>query len=153
MCEVSNEILNLNKIEDYYCKIFYKYPDNNKIIFVFNGSLLRKEDNCNLFVKYVQKVLDYYYTRKKQKVTIIANLKNMNKNAINIDFIIKFVKLMKKKYDGLVIMDYFYIINCPKTIKSIYQFIKPFLHIETREKIKLIKESKSQSIEYYISLP
>ena len=62
----------------------------------------------------------------------------------------KFVKLMKNRYDGVIIMDQFYVINCPKFIKSIYQFIKPFLHSDTRNKIKLIRENKTLSLENYI---
>ena len=150
MKDNTKETLNLSKLEDYYKKIFFKYSKSDKLIFIFNGELLRKDDNCPLFVKYMTKVIDYYYNRKKEKIKIVANLKNIDKKTINIDFIIKFVKLMKNKYDGVIIMDEFYVINCPKFIKSIYQFIKPFLHSDTRSKIKLIRENKTLSLENYV---
>ena len=150
MMDNTKENLNLSEIENYYKKIFFKYPCSDKLILIFNGELLRKEDNCPLFVKYMTKVIDYYYNKNKKNLKIIADLKNINKKTINIDFIIKFVKLMKNRYDGVIIMDQFYVINCPKFIKSIYQFIKPFLHSDTRNKIKLIKENKTLSLENYI---
>jgi len=150
MADISESLLNLNKIETYYQAIFYKFPNKNKTIFVFNGKLLRKEDYCPLFVKYITKVIDYYYSKNPTKVTIVADFKDINKRAINIDFIIKFVKAIKSKYDGIIIMNKFYIINCPKSVKSIYGFIKPFLHSDTRDKMKLLRPEKSLSIENYL---
>ena len=58
--------------------------ETDDLILIFNGGLLRKEDNCTLFVKYMTKVIDYYYDKSKTKLKIIADFKNIDKKTINI---------------------------------------------------------------------
>lgn len=141
------DITNLDEIETHYGEIFSKI-NSDKLIYVFQGSIFKKEDNCNLFLKYLMKVLEYYYEPEK-KMTIIMNLENINNNALNIDFIIKFVKKFKKRYENKMILRKFYILHCPSSFKGIYNFIKPFLHPETNDKISLISTKKSREVEYY----
>ena len=141
------DITNLDEIETHYGEVFSKI-DSDKLIYVFQGYIFKKEDNCNLFLKYLMKVIEYYYEPEKQ-MTIIMNLENMNKKALNIDFILKFVKKFKKKYENKMILRKFYILHCPSSFKNVYNFIKPFLHPETNEKISLISEKKSREVEYY----
>jgi len=141
------DITNLDEIETHYEEVFSKI-DSDKLIYVFQGSIFEKEDNCNLFLKYLMKVIEYYYEPEKQ-ITIIMNLENMNKKALNIDFIMKFVKKFKKRYENKMILRKFYILHCPSSYKHIYNFVKPFLHPETNDKIFLISEKKSREVEYY----
>ena len=63
----------------------------------------------------------------------------MNKQTLNIDFIIEFVTLFKKKYENKLLLRQFYIIHCPAYIKNIYSFVKGMVHKDTRSKIKLVK--------------
>jgi hypothetical protein len=144
---IQMNIKNLDEIETHYEEVFSKV-DLDKLVYVFQGSIFKKEDNCNLFLKYLMKVIEYYY-EPDEKITIIMNLENMNKKALNIDFILKFVKKFKKKYENKVILRKFYILHCPSSFKGIYNFVKPFLHPETNEKISLISEKKSREVEYY----
>ncbi len=139
-------ITNLDEIETHYENIFSKI-ESNEIIYVFQGHLFKKEDNCNLFLKYTMKVVEYYFDPKKP-LTVILNLENMDKKAINIDFILKFVKKFKK-YENKMILRKFYILHCPSFFKNIYNFVKPFLHPDTVEKISLISKKKSKEVEYY----
>jgi hypothetical protein len=140
-------IINLDEIETHYGEIFSKI-NSDKLIYIFQGSIFKKEDNCNLFLKYLMRVIEYYYDTEKQ-MTIIMNLEDMDKKALNIDFIMKFVKKFKKKYENKMILRKFYILHCPSSFKNIYNFIKPFLHPETNAKISLISKTKSKEVEYY----
>jgi hypothetical protein len=94
------------------------------------------------------KVIEYYFDPHKQ-LTIIMNLKDVDTKALNIDFILKFVKKFKKKYENKMILRKFYILHCPSSFKNIYTFIKPFLHPDTVGKISLISKKKSKEVEYY----
>ena len=140
------ELTNLDEIEEHYSNVFYKV-DSESTIYVFKGSSFQKTDNCNLFIKYIIKVVEYY--QNTDSITIILDLKDLIKNALNIDFIIKFVKKFKKIYENVLVLRKFYIINCHPSLKRIYLFIKPFLHPDTVKKISVIKEGKSFNIEYY----
>jgi hypothetical protein len=140
-------ITNLDEIEAHYGEIFTKIV-SDELIYIFNGRVFKKEDNCNLFLKYVMKVIEYYLYSDK-KLTIILNLEDIDKKALNIDFILKFVRKFKKKYTNNMILRKLYIIHCPSTFKKIYTFIKPFLHQDTIEKISLVSKTKSQDVEYY----
>lgn len=140
-------IANLDEIENHYGEIFSKV-DSESLIYVFNGHIFKKEDNCNLFLKYLMKVIEYYFEPNKN-LTVIMNLENINKDALNIDFIMKFVKKFKKKYENKMILRKFYILHCPSTFKGIYNFIRPFLHPDTVDKISLISKKKSKEVEYY----
>ena len=140
-------ITNLDEIETHYGEVFSKI-DSDKLIYIFQGSIFKKEDNCNLFLKYLMKVIEYYYEPDKN-MTIIMNLENMEKNALNIDFLIKFVKKFKKNYENKLFLRKIYILHCPSSFKNVYNFIKPFLHPETNEKISLISKKKSRKVEYY----
>ena len=141
------DITNLDEIENHYSNIFSKI-DLDEHVYVFKGNLFKKEDNCNLFLKYLMKVIDYYFDPDK-KLTIILNLENINKKVLNIDFIMKFVKKFKKKYENKMILENFYVLHCPNSFKNIYNFIKPFLHPDTVNKISLISTKKTKDIEYY----
>ena len=140
-------ITNLDEIETHYGEIFSKI-DSDELIYVFQGHLFKKEDNCNLFLKYLMKVIEYYFDPEK-KLTIIMDLKDIDNKALNIDFILKFVKKFKKKYENKMILRQFYILHCPSYFKNIYNFIKPFLHPDTVKKISLISKKKSREVEYY----
>jgi hypothetical protein len=94
------------------------------------------------------KVIEYYFEPNKT-LTVIMNLENINKDALNIDFIMKFVKKFKKKYENKMILRKFYILHCPSTFKGIYNFIRPFLHPDTIGKISLVSKKKSKEVEYY----
>ena len=94
------------------------------------------------------RMIEYYHEANKE-ITIILNMADVNKSSINIDFLFKFINKFKKHYEHKIIMRKFYIINCPSSLKKVYLFIKPFLHIDTQNKIQLIKEDKTQSIESY----
>ena len=141
------DTLNLDEIETHYGEIFKKI-DSDELIYVFQGSIFKKDDNCNLFLKYLIKVIEYYHNPDKQ-ITIILNLENIDKKALNIDFILKFVKTFKKKYENRIILRKFYAIYCPTSFKNIYNFIRPFLHPDTIEKISLVSKKKTKNIEYY----
>ena len=140
-------ITNLDEIETHYEDVFSKI-ESRELIYVFQGNLFKKEDNCNLFLKYVMKVIEYYFDPNKL-LTIILNLENMNNKTLNIDFILKFVKKFKKKYENKMILRKFYVLHCPSSFKNIYNFIKPFLHSDTDDKISLISKKKSKEVEYY----
>tara|TARA_B100001094_G_C17904816_1_gene658252 strand:+ start:33 stop:512 length:480 start_codon:yes stop_codon:yes gene_type:complete len=144
--DMNIDLANLDEIEEHYGTIFYKVA-HESIIYVFNGSFFRKEDNCNLFIKYIIKVVEYY--NNGNELTIILDLKHVLKNTLNIDFILKFVKQIKKTYDNFTLLRKFYIINCQPSFKRIYLFIKPFLHSNTINKISVIKEEKTLNIEHY----
>ena len=94
------------------------------------------------------KVMDFY-VNANQYITIILDLNGTNQSQINIDFIIKFIQQFKKKYENKVFMRKFYVINCPKFIRGIYNLLKGFLHQDTKNKIELIKEKHSLPIEEY----
>jgi hypothetical protein len=141
------DITNLDEIETHYGDIFTKI-DTDELIYVFHGHIFKKEDNCNLFLKYLMNVIEYYFNPDKQ-LTIILNLENIDRKALNIDFILKFVKKFKKKYENKMILRKFYVLHCPSSFKSIYAFIKPFLHHDTIQKISLISKKKSREVEYY----
>ena len=140
-------ITNLDEIESHYSDIFTKV-DTDALIYTFDGSIFRKEDNCNLFLKYLMNVIEYYYDPNKE-LTIIMNLENINAKALNIDFILKFVKKFKKKYENRIKLRKFYILHCPSSLKNIFNFIRPFLHPDTINKINLISKKKSREVEYY----
>ena len=140
-------VTNLDEIENHYGEVFSKVNSEN-LIYVFKGNIFKKEDNCNLFLKYLIKVLEYYFEPDKT-LTIIMDLNNINKEALNIDFIMKFIKIFKKKYENKMILRKFYILHCPSTFKGIYNFIKPFLHPDTIKKVSLISKKKSKEVEYY----
>ena len=140
-------ITNLDEIETHYGEIFKKI-DSEEVIYVFYGTIFRKEDNCNLFLKYLINVIEYYYDSSKE-ITIILNLEDIDKKALNIDFILKFVKKFKKKYENKLILRKFYILHCPSSFRSIYNFIRPFLHKDTVGKVELISKKKSKEVEYY----
>ena len=146
----SNSLMNINnldEIESHYSEIFTKV-DVDEIIYIFNGSIFKKTDNCNLFLKYLMNVIEYYYDSNKE-ITIIMNLENINTKALNIDFILKFVKKFKKKYENNMKLRKFYILHCPSSLKGIFKFIRPFLHPDTINKINLISKKKSKNIQYY----
>jgi len=140
-------ITNLDEIETHYGEIFSKI-DSDELIYVFQGNIFKKEDNCNLFLKYLMKVIEYYFDPEK-KLTIIMDLKDIDNKALNIDFILKFVKKFKKKYENKMMLRHFYILHCPSYFKNIYNFIKPFLHPDTVQKISLISKKKSREVKYY----
>ena len=140
-------ITNLDEIENHYGEIFSKI-DSESFIYVFKGHIFKKEDNCNLFLKYLMKVIEYYFEPNKT-LTIIMDLENIHKDALNIDFIMRFVRKFKKKYENKMILRKFYILHCPSAFKGIYNFIKPFLHKDTIRKISLISKKKSKEVEYY----
>ena len=147
---VSNNLMNVNnldEIESHYNDIFTKV-NAEEIIYIFNGSLFKKEDNCNLFLKYLMNVIEYYYDSNKE-LTVIMNLENINTKALNIDFILKFVKKFKNKYENKIKLRKFYILHCPSSLKNIFAFIKPFLHTETLNKINLISKKKSKDVQFY----
>tara|TARA_A100001015_G_scaffold284281_1_gene350539 strand:- start:82 stop:585 length:504 start_codon:yes stop_codon:yes gene_type:complete len=147
---ISNNLMNINnldEIESHYSEIFTKV-NVEETIYIFNGSMFKKEDNCNLFLKYLMNVVEYYYDVNKE-ITIIMDLENINTKALNIDFILKFVKKFKKKYENNMKLRKFYILHCPSSLKNIFKFIKPFLHTDTINKINLISKKKSLNIQYY----
>ena len=147
---MSNNLMNVNnldEIETHYSDIFTKV-NAEELIYIFNGNLFKKEDNCNLFLKYLINVIEYYYDSNKE-LTVIMNLENINTKALNIDFILKFVKKFKKKYETNIKLRKFYILHCPSSFKNIFIFIKPFLHTDTLNKINLIDKKKSKDIQYY----
>lgn len=146
---MSMENINIENIESHYNTIFYKVLTEEAHIFLFEGGQFTKKDNCKLFIKYMIKVIDFYLYEYPETITVILNLEDMHKEALNIDFIVQFVKKFKKIYENRIILRKFYILHCPSKIKTIYNFIKTFLHPETKEKIKLIKPEKSLSVEEY----
>ena len=58
-------ITNLDEIETHYGEIFSKVESTN-LIYVFQGSIFKKEDNCNLFLKYLMNVIEYYFDQDKK---------------------------------------------------------------------------------------
>jgi len=147
-------ITNLDKIEEHYNTIFYKM-DIEPMVFVFDGEYFRKTDSCNLFLKFVMNVIEYYCKPNKQncpEITVVLDLKNVNEKILNIDFLMKFVKKFQKEYEDKIILRKFYIINCPPVLKKVYVFVRPFLHPETQKKICVIKQEKSLPREHYYTL-
>ena len=143
------DVTNLDEIEEHYNDIFYKINDVEPLIFMFNGELYEKQDNCNLFIKFMTNVVDYYL-KPGVSITVIINLKDVDKKIFNIDFLFKFVKIFRKKYENIITLRKFYILNCPGFFKKTYLFIRPFLHPDTIEKVKVIrKEKTSDRIEDY----
>ena len=143
------DVTNLDEIEEHYNNIFYKISDIEPIIFMFNGGLYEKKDNCNLFIKFMTNVVDYYL-KPDVSITVILNLKDVDKKIINIPFLYKFLTKFKKKYENQVTLRKFYILYCPHVFKQIYLFIRPLLDAETVEKVKVIKKEKtSDRIEDY----
>ena len=143
-------IENLDEIETHYGNIFTKV-DDDELIYVFHGKIFKKEDNCNLFLKYLIRVVDYYFDPDKE-LTIIMDLKDIDKRNLNIDFILRFVNKFKKKYEDKLLLKKLYVIHCPSSFKKIYAFIKPFLHPDTINKITVINKEKSRDVEYYYHL-
>lgn len=144
-------INDLDEIEEHYSTIFYKV-DIEPVVFVFDGEYFRKSDNCNLFLKFIMNVIEYYCkpnTQKCPEVTVVLDLNNVNKKTLNVDFLMKFIKKFQKEYEDKIILRKFYIINCPPVLKKVYLFVRPFLHPETQEKVCVIKHEKSLAREHY----
>jgi hypothetical protein len=147
-------ITNLDEIEEHYSTIFYRV-EMDPFVFVFDGEYFRKSDSCNLFLKFVMNVIEYYCKPNKQncpEITVVLDLNNVNKKTLNIDFLMKFVKKFQKEYENKIILRKFFIINCPSVLKKVYLFVRPFLHPETQRKISVIKQEKSLSREHYYTL-
>ena len=75
-------ITNLDEIEEHYSTIFYKV-DMDPIVFVFNGEYLRKTDSCNLFLKFIINVIEYYCKPNEHmsEITVVLDLNKVDKKT------------------------------------------------------------------------
>lgn len=135
--------IDLEEIEDRYEKIFHRY--NELDVFILDSVHLLKKDNCKLFLKYVDKIIeDYRVKTNGNTFYLLVNLNGTIKN-IKLDFIIKVIRFFQTKY-----IDYIYkkilVYNFPKGVYTTYKFLKTFMNKDTTNYIYFIKEKNIQII-------
>lgn len=138
----------LHNLEDHYGEIFYQCNDN---LFIFDSKTLRNRDNCKLFLKYIANIIENYRDiHNNKQFYIIFNLNN-NCKKLKLDFLVKVVNFFQKKYE-LYIYKMIYICNYPKSVHSIYNFLKPFMNKDISCYLKFVKSTDTELINKLYSL-
>ena len=112
-----------------------------------NIKFFRKQKNYEEFIKYIFNVIDNILLIRKKKlnldtINVLVDLKDYKLKEIDYDFIKLMIHVCEEKYpDNLNIIN---IKNANIMVKTIYSFLRPFIHKDTRKKIFFIKKNKKK---------